>query len=56
MRLKVQSWKLYNNKYLITSTQVTNTEKFAFISVLVLKLLSGSFVYKDRKTIETVKR
>ena len=29
--LKVQSCKLCNNKYLIDSTQITNTEIFAFI-------------------------
>ena len=34
--LKVQSCKLPNNKYVITSTQITNTEIFAFIAVLVL--------------------
>ena len=33
--LKVQSCKLYNNKYMIASTQITNTEIFAFIDVLV---------------------
>ena len=25
-----QSWKLYNDKYMIASTQITNTEIFAF--------------------------
>ena len=30
--LKVQSCKLYNNKYMIASTQATKTEIFAFIS------------------------
>ena len=29
--LKVQSCKLYNNKYMIASTQIKNTEIFAFI-------------------------
>ena len=33
--LKVQSCKLYYNKYMITSIQITNTEIFAFIAVLV---------------------
>ena len=32
-RLKVQSCKLYNNKYMIASTQITNAETFAFIAV-----------------------
>ena len=38
--LKAQSCKLYNNKYMIASTQITNTETFTFIAVLVFKLLS----------------
>ena len=29
--LKVQSCKLYNNKYMIASTRITNIEVFAFI-------------------------
>ena len=33
--LKVQPCKLYNNKYMITSTEITNTEIFEFIVVLV---------------------
>ena len=37
--LKVQSCKLCNNKSMIASTQITNTENFAFIAVLVFKLL-----------------
>ena len=36
---KVQSCKLYN-KYMITSTQITNTEILTFIAALVFKLLS----------------
>ena len=32
--LKVQSFKLYNNKYMIASTQVTNPEIFTFVAVL----------------------
>ena len=38
--LKVQSYKLINDKYMIASTQVTNTEIAAFIAVLVFKLLN----------------
>ena len=34
--LKVHSCKLYNNKYMIASAQITNTEIFAYIAVLVL--------------------
>ena len=33
--LKVQSCKFYSNKYMIASTEITNTETFAFIAVLV---------------------
>ena len=35
--LKVKSCKLPKNKYVITSTQITNTEIFAFIAVLAFK-------------------
>ena len=37
--VKVQLRKLFNNKYIIASTQIKNTEVFAFIAVLVLRLL-----------------
>ena len=37
--LNVQSCKTYNNKYIITSTQITNTDIFAFVAVLYFKLL-----------------
>ena len=37
--LKVQSCKLHNNKYIIASTQIINARIFAFIAVLVFKLL-----------------
>ena len=47
--LKVQSCNLYNNKYMITSTQITNTEIFAFIAVLVFKLLSRKVLFTNRK-------
>ena len=47
--LKVQSCKLYNNKYMIASTQTTNTEIFAFITVLVSKLLSRKVFLINRK-------
>ena len=40
--LKVQSCILYNNKYMITSTQIKNTEIFA-------KLLSRKVVYKQKR-------
>ena len=52
----IQSCKLYNNKYMITSTQITNTEIFAFIAVLVFQLLSRKVLFKNRKAIETIKK
>ena len=48
-KLKVPSCKLYNNKYMICSTQITNTETFAFIAVLVFKLLSRKVLFINRK-------
>ena len=47
--LKVQSCKLYDDKYVITSTQTTNTEFFSFIAVLVFKLMSRKVLFKNRK-------
>ena len=47
--LKVQSCKLYDNKYMITSTQITNTEIFTFIAVLVFKLLSHKCTLPQEK-------
>ena len=47
--LKAQTSKLYNNKYTIASTQITNTKILAFIAVpvLVFKLLTR----KNRKVV-----
>ena len=47
--LKVQSCKLHNNKYMIASIQITNTEIFAFIAVLVFELLSCKILFINRK-------
>ena len=47
--LKVQSCKLYNSKYMIASTQITKTEIFTFIAVLVFKLLSRKVLFVNRK-------
>ena len=47
--LQVQPCKLCNNKYRIASTQITNTEIFAFIAVPVYKLLSGKVLFINRK-------
>ena len=46
---KVQSCKLYNNKYLIALTEITNSEIFAFSSVLAFKLLSCKVLFINRK-------
>ena len=48
-RLKVQSHKLYNSNYMIASTQITNTEIFAFIAVPVFKLLSRKVLFINIK-------
>ena len=47
--LKVESSKSYNNKYMIDSTQITNTEVFAFIAVLDFKLLGQKILLMNRK-------
>ena len=49
MKLKVQSCKLYNDKYMIASTQIIGTEVFAFIVALVFKLLSRKVLFIKRK-------
>ena len=41
--LKVHSWKLYNNENMTVSTQITNTEIFAFVAFAVFKLLGHKF-------------
>ena len=48
-RLKVQLCKLYNDKYMIALAQITNTEIFIFIEVLVFKLLSRKVLLKNKK-------
>ena len=45
----VQSCKLCNNKYMIASTQITTTEIFAFITVIVFNLLSRRVLFINRK-------
>ena len=49
MPLKVQSCKLYNNKYMIASTQIINSEIFGFIAVLIFKLLNRKVLFINRK-------
>ena len=48
--------KLYNNKYTISSTQISNTKIFAFIVVLVFNLLSRKVLFTNIKDNETVKK
>ena len=51
--LKVELCKLYNNKYMIASTQMTNNEIFALVAVLAFKLLSCKVLFinvKDNKS------
>ena len=43
--LMVQSCKLYNNKYMLVSTEITSTEIFAFIAILGFKLLSRKVLF-----------
>ena len=52
---KVQSYKLYNNKYMIASTQITDIEIFAFTAAPVFRSLSRKVFLLIEKTIETVK-
>ena len=57
----VQSYKLYNNKYVIASaqitrTEITSTEIFVFIAVLVFQLLNLKVLFINRKKMETVKK
>ena len=47
--LKVQACKLYNNKYIIALTKITNTEIFAFKTVVVFKLLNCEVLFTNRK-------
>ena len=54
--MKVQSCKLYNNKYTIASTQITNAEIFALVAAAVFKLSSRKILFINRKTIETDKK
>ena len=41
---------------MIASTQITNTEVFAFIAVIVVRLLRVKFCLSTEKTIDTVKK
>ena len=48
-KLKVQSCKLCNNKYMIASTQIANTKVLTFIAVLVFKLFSHKVLFINKK-------
>ena len=52
----VKSWKLYNNKYMIPSTQIINAEIFAFIAFLIFKLFSRKVSFINKKDNRTVKK
>ena len=47
--LKLQSCKSYNEKYMFTSTQITNSETFAFIAALIFKLWSRKVLFTNTK-------
>ena len=47
--LKVQSCKLYNDKYMTALTEITNTKIFTVVAVLVVKLLSRKVLFINRK-------
>ena len=47
--LKVQWCELYNNKYMIALTQITNTETFTFIAVVAFKLLSRKALFINKR-------
>ena len=49
LSLKVRSCKLYNNKYMIASTQNTISEIFTFIAALVFKFFSRKVLFINRK-------
>ena len=47
--LKVQSCKLFNSKYMIASTLITNAKVFTFIDALVFKILNPRVSFINRK-------
>ena len=46
---KIKSCKLCKNNYMFLSTQITNIEIFAFLALLVFKLLSPEVLFINRK-------
>ena len=55
MKLEVQSCKVYNNKYMIALTQITNTKIFAFVAVHHCKIIN-SWNAKFQDTFEIRKQ
>ena len=49
IHLKVQPCQSYKKKYMIDSAQVRNSEIFAFIAILVFKLLSRKVLFINRE-------
>ena len=47
--LKVQSWKFYNNIYMMALIQIKNMETFAFIAFANFKLLNCKILLTIRK-------
>ena len=47
--LKVQSCKSYNDKCMVVSAQISNTDVFAFIAILVFNSLSRKVLFINRK-------
>ena len=47
--LKVQSYKLYNNKYMIALIQITNTEILGLIASPISKLLSRKVLFINKE-------
>ena len=45
----VMQFTVYNKQYMIASTQITNTETFAFIHVQIFKLLTRKGLLINRK-------
>ena len=54
--LKGTVTKLHNNKYMIALTQITNTEFFGFITVLVYNIFSSNVLFINRKCNRNCKK
>ena len=56
IRPDFNSCKLYNDKYMVASTQIANTETFAFIAFLVFMLFNRKVLFLNRKKIDIIKK